>query len=498
MKMASFRFRIALWSAFASGLILAIGAVLFLSLVRRIGLERMDYELQALGDAQVRTPKPRGYWEHFDETLVSIYGEQAKESFLVQTLDRDGRILYTSPRWPADISLPPALFPDRSIFLPDPSGEPPPLERFEQEGFGRSAFDRPLLRGRPGQPPRMHMTSPRWCSSESGGSAWRFIVMGNEQVTLVIGMNQSRFLSEVRRFRNTILLAAPGVLLLLAAISWMLAGTAIRPVLTLTQVAREITAEGLDRRVQAFDADQEFQALIDVINGMLDRLQKSFQQATRFSADAAHELKTPLTILCGHLQQAIQETPTGSVEQRRYADLMEEVQRLTGIVRKLLLLAQADSGQLRLSLAEVDLSGEVTRLAEDTEQFGGNLRITREIEPGLCVPADAILFRQAIQNLATNAVKYNRDDGSVDFRLHRQDGRAILTVANTIPPGTRIESDRLFARFYRGDRARNRTVDGLGLGLSLAREIFRAHHGDLSLRDYNADTVTFEAFLPLR
>jgi heavy metal sensor kinase len=289
-------------------------------------------------------------------------------------------------------------------------------------------------------------------------------------------------------------------LLLLATAGWLLAGQALRPVKVLTKVAGGITAQGLDQRVQAGGADQEFQALIDVINGMLNRLENSFGQAARFSADAAHELKTPLTILQGQLNQALHSAPAGSDEQRTYADLLEEVQRLKSIVRKLLLLAQSDAGRLRLSLESVDLTAEIEALCEDAPVLAPGVTLQADLSPHVSVMADPDLIRQVLQNLLSNAIKYNRDGGAIECHL-RQDGAAVhFTLANTTDSGAGIDRERLFDRFYRGDPSRNRKVDGSGLGLSLAREISRAHGGDLILEPGETRTgwIAFRLTLPAK
>jgi len=298
------------------------------------------------------------------------------------------------------------------------------------------------------------------------------------------------------RTRRTFAAAAPAALVLLALAGWMLARHALRPVKVLTRVAGGITAKGLDRRVPSTGADREFQALIDVINGMLDRLERSFGQATRFSADAAHELRTPLTILQGELEGHLQSAPAGSEEQRRYGGLLDEVQRLKAIVQKLLLLARADAGRLPLDRGPVDLSDQLATLCEDAAILGPGLSIGRAIDPGVRVQADAPLLMQAVRNLIDNAIKYNRESGHIDIGLSVADGRAILTVRNTIPPGTQIDASRIFDRFYRGDPAHGRAVDGTGLGLSLAREIARAHGGDLEFRGVNDGVAEFRLDLP--
>ncbi|MEN6305861.1 MAG: ATP-binding protein, partial [Armatimonadia bacterium] len=240
----------------------------------------------------------------------------------------------------------------------------------------------------------------------------------------------------------------------------------------------------------------EFERLIKVFNAMLERLEQSFHQATRFSADAAHELKTPLTILQGELEQALQEAHTGSRQQRVYSELLEEVQRLKTIIRKLLLLSLADAGQLQLTTRPLDLSAAVVELRDDTEVLAPELTVESDVAPGIWVEADPELLGQVLQNLASNAIKYNRPGGSVKYQLQRKDETARLTVINTgvgVPPE---DLHKVFQRFYRANKARDRAVDGIGLGLSLAREIVRAHGGELALVSSRDDHTTFVLSLP--
>lgn len=172
------------------------------------------------------------------------------------------------------------------------------------------------------------------------------------------------------------------------------------------------------------------------------------------------------------------------------------MQRLKTVIRKLLLLSLADSGQLKPNLEPLDLTTLMEAAVEDTGILAPNLTIEQDLESGVRVSADGDLIRQVIQNLVSNAIKYNRPGGVVRFVLRRAGGRVLLTVSNTgtgIPAGDR---DKLFERFYRADKARNRKVDGTGLGLSLSREIARAHHGDLVLEDTQDGTTAFTMVLP--
>lgn len=513
----SFKRKMVLLSVFSSGLILAAFGGVFFSALRRLGLDRTDRELLALADAQVRRSRPDWHWREFEQSLA-LHGAQKNGRFLLRVLDRGGRRLHATAPWPAGLDVsalapemgpvpredhrpPPPWEDDPGSDPPDLFGEPPPPPDHEPRGHGRGpAHDRPSgPEPPPPLPPSMAVSSPRFLTLRDGaGCTWRFIAMDSREVHLALGMDLADVEGEVRRFGALLAVAGPIALLLLSAAGWLLAGRALRPVEVLARTVAGVTARGLDQRVPSASADGEFRALIDVINGMLARLEQSFHQATRFSADAAHELKTPLTVLQGQLQQALQSAPPESAEQRRYAELIEEVQRLKVIVRKLLLLAQADAGQMRLSVERLDLSAEIEGLCEDVRQLAPGLQVEAEVQPGVEVLADRDLLRQALQNLASNAVHHNRADGRIALRLRAQDQGAIFTIENDVEPGLPFHPERLFERFYRGDKARSRRKgEGAGLGLSLAREIVRAHRGDVALGELRDETVTFVLTLPL-
>ena len=464
----SFKLKMALYAVCTSGVILVAFGGLFMSVIRRAGLQRIDRHLHALADGQLRRPAPEASWPRLDESLASFYGESNRRSFLIKVLGRDGAAIYTSARWPKALE---------AAALAPPAEALPPF--IEQPDLARPP--RPFRPGDEPPPFRWRTTRPLFRTLSADGQEWRFVSMRSPQATLLLGTDLAGLRAEQQRFWAAFAVSVPVGLILLAAGGWLLAGQALRPVKVLARVAGGMTAQGLDRRVQAPGADREFQALIDVINGMLDRLEKSFGQAARFSADAAHELKTPLTILQGQLNQALQSAPSGSDEQRTYADLLEEVQHLKSIIRKLLLLAQSDAGQLRLSLERVSLNDAVDALLEDASLLAPGLTLHKELAPGLCVMADPDLLRHVLQNLFSNAVKYNCDHGVIECRLRRDQDTVTLSLANTTGPDVRIDRDRLFDRFYRGDPSRSRRVDGSGLGLSLAREIARAHNGDLAV-----------------
>jgi heavy metal sensor kinase len=338
---------------------------------------------------------------------------------------------------------------------------------------------------------------PRLLTVAAGTGSWRVLVTGNPYTRLVLAANLDEANEDLLRLRQRFLAVLPLILLVVGLAAWWLATRALGPVTALTRAAEGITAQGLSQRISAPAHDREFERLVTVFNGMLDRLEQSFHQARRFSADASHELKTPLALLQAELEQALHAAPSGSPQQQLCSSLLEEIHRLKAILEKLLLLSLADSGRLSLERADVDLAAVIRDVLEDGAALAPTLRIEPEIPEHLDVPADRVLVEQALHNLVGNAVKYNRAGGVVRVALARRGDVAELRVGNTGPGLGDTERQRLFERFYRGDPARTRgRAGGTGLGLSLSREILRAHGGDLVLGRTEADFTEFVATLP--
>jgi heavy metal sensor kinase len=298
--------------------------------------------------------------------------------------------------------------------------------------------------------------------------------------------------------RRTFVWTLPLAFLVVGVGGWLVAGRALKPLRAIAETARKVTATGLDQRIPQSHESPEIRRVIEMLNHMMDRLEKSFRQATRFSADASHELKTPLAIMQGELENALQSAPPGSSEQQLCNTLLEEVQRLKTITRSLLLLAQADAGQLKLAVDDVNLSAEVEGLLEDAKVLAGDKRLSFEetIPANVVAQGDRALLRTAMLNLVSNAVKYAEPGGRVKVALALEDGQLVLSIGNTgsgIPPE---ETLRLFSRFHRVHREGEARVEGMGLGLSLAREIARAHRGDVVLKESRAGWTCFELRLP--
>jgi heavy metal sensor kinase len=547
-----FRVKIVLLSVLLSGLVLAGFGFYALSVVDKVGTARIDREILTLGEGHLAVRPPREYWQNFDTSLRFIYGEERSRELVVQVRDAWDEVLFKSPHWPEGITDDSFSGFDRTMDTNPPKpddgvrsgrrGPPPeaykacqgkrvgstaqfvdrrgetvrgtceedegklvlrPNPRFRDESrrpMGGEPVDRPPPPAlgpdqSDRQVPRIKK-KPYFATIRTPSGVWRAGTMGTDRVTIMVGVNMAGFYEDTDRYRKAFLAVVPILLILLAAGGWVIANRALRPVTLITRTAEKITAQALNQRIPQTDADRELTRLVEVINGMLDRLEKSFGQAVRFSADAAHELQTPLTILQGELDAAVQHAIVGSEEQQQYSDLLEEVQRLKAIVQKLLILARVDAGRLELRLREINLSELIESAAEDVEVMAPHLQVRKEIPPEVIINGDIDLVRHIVSNLVSNAMKYAHEKGLVSFRLSVHDNTTFVAIANDGVPIPEEEREKIFGRFYRVDQSRTRAVPGAGLGLSLAREIARAHGGDLSLDPPSANLVSFTLSLP--
>ncbi len=478
----SFKLKIVLFNVLLSGILLLGFGLFFIQMSYKIGIDRTDRELRALVDAELRKTQPRNHWRRFDEALHALYGETASKQFILSVQDHQNEFLFQSNEWNPAIR-------DAAILFP-------PAVSKEKTGQADPNRQRPFTqrqRDRQPAPAPLEISEPAFTMVGD----WRVMAIRNPEVTLMLGISMDPLHNEIARFRTALLFTVPVALLLLIGAGWLLAKLALRPVNTIARTAKNVSALNLSERIPSTRADIEFRQLIEIINDMLDRLESSFQQAVRFSADAAHELKTPLTILHGELEAALQSAPDESDDQQTYKASLDEVQRLKSIIRKLLLLSQADAGKLPLNMESLDFTQMIQTAREDIRILNPALVVSTDIQKDVLIDGDADLLTQVVQNLAGNAVKFSQDESPVALSLRTNGNLAEFEIENggaTIP-----ETDRnqIFERFYRSDKARSRLVDGTGLGLSLAREIVLAHGGTLVLADSHPNRTKFRLTLPL-
>ncbi|WP_017301313.1 sensor histidine kinase [Nodosilinea nodulosa] len=484
----SLRLRLALWSAALAGGALLGFALLSSWLIYQAKLDRLDARLGRTGplarpdgpggNRGALSPDPEAALPPNPEAILAQdLGLATDAEVGLLLVNRTGTVVYQSPHWPGSIA--PLAPPDLSQDLSQGQSQDQSQGQFQGRSQGR------LWRG-----PHRLMTV------RTADGPWRLSVRATPMGQVAIAVNLAAVRQEMATLRRIYLLTIPGLLLAIGGGAWTLAGQALQPVRQLSQSIDRVTAQGLAQRLPA-NPDPEFAPLILAFNAMLERLERSFHQASRFSGDAAHELKTPLTILQGELEQAIQQVEPGSPAQQTLGQLLAQVHHLGSIVRKLLLLSLADAGQMSILRQPVDFSALVQDQLEDLSLLAPDLAVRAEIEPGLVVAGDRDLLVQVVQNLITNAAKYNLPQGWVRVQAHRQPQQVHLTLANATVPLTATAASHLFDRFYRGETARTHPTEGLGLGLSLAREIARAHGGDLVLAPSPPGEAHFSLHLPI-
>ena len=300
-----------------------------------------------------------------------------------------------------------------------------------------------------------------------------------------------------RAVASALTLVIPLALVLVACGAWLLSSLMMRPVNRLRNAMQGVTRNALDQRLSAQGEDHEFAELIDAYNTMLQRLEASFHQASRFSADAAHELRTPLTILQGRIEQAVNRSDH-RVIQSDLVGMLDEVGRMAAITRKLLLLSRADAGWLALHLEPINLTELLDALITDAQLLVENQVLQSVIANHLEIEGDELLLQQLFNNLISNAVRYCPPGGWIKVSAQALPSGIEVCFANRSHPIAAPERARFFDRFYRGDAAHNRQIDGSGLGLSLAREIARAHGGDLVLVAGPEDEVTLRLRMVLK
>ncbi|MEN8444541.1 MAG: ATP-binding protein [Cyanobacteria bacterium J06555_13] len=487
MKLASFRLRIALLSvALAGGALVGFGLVAW-RLIYVAKVSSLDAKLKGQLQRMVARTDEAGltrspeWWQSFNRELPRELETQIDTPITLLVVDQQGTTLHYSV---GNVQL-------GNVTLAVGNLLSKAAQILEDKGIAVE----PATDENPGN----IITQVSTQQTETG--SWRVGLVNAELGQGAIAVSLQTIDQDMAVIRNIFLVAVPSTLLMIAGGAWVLAGSALQPVRKLTGVIKQVTATGLDQQVPVGSADVEFVELIEVFNQMLTRLERSFRQSSRFSGDAAHELKTPLAILRGELELVMRQAEPGSDLQQSLSKLMDEVSRLSNIVRKLLLLSLADAGQMSLRKATVDVEDLLAVLVEDIELLDPELPVTVTLEKqALGVKGDRDLLTQVLQNMIDNAIKYNLPGASperwlsvVGFRKGRQ---VLVTVTNASRDIPEEDRDRIFDRFYRGDLSRNRKREGFGLGLSLSREIARAHGGELKLDKAVPGQTAFTLTLP--
>jgi heavy metal sensor kinase len=327
-------------------------------------------------------------------------------------------------------------------------------------------------------------------------------------------------LEEVEDALNTLLIiliiTVPLALMVAILGGQFLAHKALKPVDNITQTARMITSQNLNKRIDPPKVNDEISRLIETFNEMISRLDQSFRQIKQFSSDASHELKTPLTILKGEVEVMLRKERTPQEYQQTLKSNLEEVNRMSQIVEDLLLLSKADIGEIRLSKEDINLTEILTEVAAQMDMLARSRRLhlfTSNHHQEIHIFGDALRMRELLINLIENGIKYTEEGGSIHITLQKEYPPPVrnlsdwgegerekfvkIIVTDTGIGIAKEDQERIFNRFFRVDKARSREQGGSGLGLSICKWIVEAHQGEIKVESELGKGSSFIVKLPL-
>jgi heavy metal sensor kinase len=321
--------------------------------------------------------------------------------------------------------------------------------------------------------------------------------IASRPVVIQVARSEGPMRQQIRDVVLILLLGLPLAVAIAGLGGYTVARRALAPIERMTERAQTITADRLSDRLPVSNPDNEMGRLARVFNATLARLEASFDQMRRFTADASHELRTPLTAIRSVGEVGLRGRRDETAYRAIIGSMLEEVDRLSGLVDRLLTLSRAETGQAKLSI-------EAVSLKELAESVSADLAVLAEekMQPVIVEPqgspqalGDRVMLRQALINLVDNAIKFSPAGARIMIRVFESSGKAVVEVVDSgagIPDAAR---DRIFDRFFRATSA-SADAGGSGLGLSIAKSAVEANGGTLTLERSGGDGSTFRITVP--
>ena len=474
----SVRWRLTLWYTLALAAMLGIFAAGSLAVLRRVLHDRMEQFLEGARDSFVTE---LGFEYAATRTIGDAVNAAHRDirfsdiQFLV--FDPAGRAVH-----------PPGAAIPLGNHVGVPVGGVPPLQRIE--AFVRSASQPPITAVLPDSDDDYQVALAR---TALGGTTY--------SVAAVQSLRELR--ETLRGVAAAYVIAIPLLLALAVAGGYALASSALGPVIAMSRRARTISATDLHERLPVENPRDELGDLAAMVNGLLQRIEASFEERRRFVADASHELRTPAAIIRAESEVALARSARPEAEYREALGVIQEAgERLSRIVDDLLLLARADGGHYVLHrepiyLDELAADGIRAMRAVAAQRF---VDIEQQLLPDATFAGDPELLQRMLLNLLDNAIKHSPPGSAVRVTLARADGDYRLSVSDAGAGVPLEDQDRIFDRFYRADGARQRSEgragSGAGLGLAIARWVAQAHGGTVELAQSSPHGSEFCVRLP--
>lgn len=294
-------------------------------------------------------------------------------------------------------------------------------------------------------------------------------------------------------------LLAGGLVVMAVALggAWVIIKISLQPVRDIGVTANRIAAGELGQRIPVRDDRGELGQLSQVLNTTFTRLETAFTEQKNFTADASHELRTPVTIILTETQRALNRERTVAEYRMVVETCRDTAREMTRLIEMLLQLARFDAGQDELDRREIDLAELTASVAETYRSLAADKLVHLRIECApVCVLGDPDRLRQVVANLIQNAIQYNRPEGEVRVAVTVEGSVAVLTVVDTGVGIAAKDLPHVFSRFYRADKARSRAEGNCGLGLAICRSITEAHKGTITVASTLGTGSTFTVRLP--
>jgi two-component system, OmpR family, heavy metal sensor histidine kinase CusS len=317
---------------------------------------------------------------------------------------------------------------------------------------------------------------------------------------VTVGNSIKDFDRALARFRLALYAAVPVFLLLATFGGYWLSRSALAPVDEITRAARSIGAQDLARRLTVPRTCDELERLASTLNEMLARLDASFQRITQFTADASHELRTPVSVMRTSAELALRKPRTDSEYRESLSQILHESEKVSQLIEQLLLLARADASATSIPMQRLDATEPLCEACFQARPAAEAKRVAfhENLSAQACyVVGDAVSLERLFRILLDNAVKYTPSGGQIEVHLSTRDNFAIVEVRDTGIGISPEDMPHIFDRFYRADRARTRESGGIGLGLAIGRWIAEAHHGEIQVESGHSQGSTFRVRFPL-
>ncbi|NLA10523.1 MAG: HAMP domain-containing histidine kinase [Firmicutes bacterium] len=284
---------------------------------------------------------------------------------------------------------------------------------------------------------------------------------------------------------RAVLIAVPLLIVLAAVGGYLIAGRSLQPIKEIGKTAEEIRESGdLSTRIAVDGSGDELNRLAEIFNRMFDRLEENFEVQRRFTSDASHELRTPVSVILAQCEYALEDVSEKEELYELIGAIQKQGYRMSHLIESLLSFTRLEQRTEAYSFEEIDLSALVLSVCREQKESGEKeITLTEEIQPEIVLKADGPLLVRMLENLIRNAYRYGREQGRIRVSLKESGGEIRLTVADDGIGMAEEELSRIWSRFYRVDQSRSRTKGaGLGLGLAMVKQIVELHGGRVEVK----------------